>query len=117
MVRRSRRWLAALALLSASAVTACRWCPAAAPSPSSSSPPPLAPVTLTLGVFGPDDEVTSFRRIAEEFSQVEPTVETTVEVVSRPTRNAALRAYRLRQPLPDVFLVSRGDAAGSRSAS
>ncbi|MEZ5095724.1 MAG: extracellular solute-binding protein [Nocardioides sp.] len=116
MVRRSRRWLAALALLSASAVTACSGAQPPPPSPSSSSPPPLAPVTLTLGVFGPDDEVTSFRRIAEEFSQVEPTVETTVEVVSWPTRNAALRAYRSVSRCRTSSSSRAATCSGSRSA-
>lgn len=106
MTGRVRRWAVVVALVPALAVTACTGSepePRPTPTPTPTATP--EPVTLTLGVFGPDNEIDAFRQIAQDFVQDNATV----KVVSWPDREAALAAYRSGDPLPDVFLASRGD--------
>ncbi len=96
--------LAALAL----ALTACTGDgDSPEPTPSSPSQQP-EPVTLILGVFGPEREVAAYGALAEQYHAQQPHV--TVDVVSYPTADAASRAYRSGD-LPDLFLLSQRDLA------
>ena len=101
-------------LLAASLLAACSGDPSAQPSPSPSATPTPEPVSLTFGVFGPEQEIAAYSELAQAYTadiESPQSAHVSVEVVPWADRDEAARAYRSTEPLPDVFMVSQRDLA------
>jgi multiple sugar transport system substrate-binding protein len=67
---------------------------------------PVKPVKLTFGVFGTQDEVTAYQRVANSYNAV--TDESDVTLTPYGSESDLVAGLR-DGTVPDVFLVSRGD--------
>lgn len=80
----------------------------APPSPTTASP--VAPISLSVGVFGATGEVAALTGAAQTFTAGDESI--TVKVQAYADRDDAARAYRnASSKLPDLFMLSRRDLA------
>lgn len=113
MARRSgSRRTAAAALAAGLFVAALSGCsgPDATSAPPSATPRPSPdPVHLVFGVIGPPEEVAVYDQLARDYQP--ESADVTVDVVSWPDEDTAMRAFRSGESAPDLFLVSQRDLA------
>lgn len=105
--------LGATVVLLAAACTVTDADPDAGPDAGPATPAPTAtaePVTLRLGVHGPDGLLAAYEEMAAAYEEANPGVR--VELVTAPDHDAAMGAIerdRSAGEAPDVFLVEHGD--------
>jgi multiple sugar transport system substrate-binding protein len=97
-------------LLGLLVVAACTEARPDEPTPSLTSSSTVKSVRLTFGVFGPAPEVAAYSELASAYHPAGADV--SVDVVSWPDRDAAIRALLSGEQLPDVFMLSQRDLAG-----
>lgn len=81
--------------------------PVATPSASPTPPPVDDPAKLTLGVWGSPAEVTAYGEVVRMYNASTDAADVTL--ASWPDDASMTAALEAGQPVPDVFLVSRGD--------
>nr|WP_281385944.1 extracellular solute-binding protein [Nocardioides luti] len=79
-----------------------------APTPTPSGSPVAKPTKLSFGVYGPDDEITAFQSVADNYNSLHD--ESKVSLESFPDHDGLLKAVESGD-VPDVFMVSRRDLA------
>lgn len=82
--------------------------PAATPSPQQTTSAPVNnPAKLTFGVWGGPAEIEAYQQVVGDYNA--STDDADVTLKSWPNDAAMMQAISSGQPVPDVFLVSRGD--------
>jgi multiple sugar transport system substrate-binding protein len=82
--------------------------PAARPKPTPSSSAPVNnPAKLTFGVWGSPTEIASYQQVVSDYNSSTDAADVTLKSWSDDA--SMMRAFSAGEPVPDVFLVSRGD--------
>jgi multiple sugar transport system substrate-binding protein len=84
--------------------------PTSTPTPSptkTTPPPPTNPAKLTFGVWGSPAEVAAYKQVVNDYNGSTDLAD--VALKSWSDDASMMRAIDAGQPVPDVFLVSRGD--------
>ena len=108
--RRAVRALAApaAALLAASLLLAgCTGGGDATSAPPRSATTSSAPVDLSFGVYGPDDEVSAYQSVVDEYNG--QSQDSRVKLHAWSDHDGLVRALKVGGSIPDVFMVSRDD--------
>lgn len=99
--------VAVLALSLASAVVTGCQSTQVAPQPTPSASPTPDPVTLTLGVYGPKEEIAGFKQVVATYNAI--TEGSTASLVTWANREEMRADLESGKTVPDVFLAPRGD--------
>ncbi|GAB7006880.1 hypothetical protein JCM18899A_43530 [Nocardioides sp. AN3] len=78
-----------------------------APTPTTSSPPVNDPAKLTFGVWGSPTEIAAYQQVVSNYNSRTDLADVTLK--SWPDDASMMRSMSAGEPVPDVFLVSRGD--------
>lgn len=106
--RRRTAALVVLFLTFAAGVAACD-AGGANPNPTPGTGPADSPTKLTFGVWGTDEEIAAYQDVADIYNSLSDGSQ--VKVLSWPTQEAERAALRAGGPIPDVFMLARGDLA------
>ena len=82
--------------------------------PAKPNPPTVQDVTLTFGIWGPDEEVHAYEAMVDDYNA--STEATDVEVVSWPDATAMMTALGQGVKVPDLFMITRSSLVDVREA-
>jgi multiple sugar transport system substrate-binding protein len=104
--------LTALCLTATLALAGCDEEPGKRPNPPKT--PTAQDVTLTFGIWGPDEEVHAYEAMVEDYNA--GTESTDVEVVAWPDATTMMNAFSQGQKVPDLFMITRSSLVDVREA-
>jgi multiple sugar transport system substrate-binding protein len=105
--------LVALALIAALAVAGCDEEPRKKPGHRPGGPTSQG-VTLTFGIWGPDEEVRAYQSMVDDYNA--ETKATDVEIHAWPDARAMMAAFAAGKPVPDLFMITRSALVDIRDA-